>query len=273
MKRTLAFYGKGGIGKSTVASTLSLLFHRAGRKVLHVGCDPKHDSSYKLVARQDVRTVMDMLLAGPETELTKDDLVITGRTGVDCIETGGPNPGVGCAGRGITRMFEVVGRAGVLDDGYEVITYDVLGDVVCGGFAAPIRAGYAKEVFVVASGEIMSLFAANNICRAVENLSRSGARLAGLIPNLRGVPGEQETLALFAEAVGVRLLHAIPRDPLIQEAEMASQTVVEYDSESAAAAHYRTLFEEIEAVVPDPADPTPLDDGAFERFVAGAWSR
>jgi len=227
--RTFAIYGKGGIGKSTVASTLAVLFAQHGSRVLLVGCDPKHDSSYKVVERSKVRTVMGLLQQKGDDGVTREDVLMKGRVpGLTCIETGGPEPGVGCAGRGITRMFELLAELGLPGDGYDVIIYDVLGDVVCGGFAAPIRAGYAKEVYVVLSGEVMALYAANNICRAVQNHKRTGVRLGGLIANLRGVPNEERVLERFSRAVNVPLLPSIPRDPAILDAETALQTVVEY---------------------------------------------
>lgn len=270
--RTLAVYGKGGIGKSTVASTLAVLFARSGGRVLLVGCDPKHDSSYKVVERRLVRTVMGVLLAKGDEAVTRDDILLRSRVaGLTCIETGGPEPGVGCAGRGITRMFELLAELGLPGEDFDIVIYDVLGDVVCGGFAAPIRSGHAREVFIVLSGEVMALYAANNICRAVQNHRRSGVRIGGLVANLRGAPDELLVLDRFARKIGVPLLPAIPRDPLILEAEAASRTVIEHAPEAPVAARYQALFEAVATSAPAslPA-PTPLDDDGFERFVAEA---
>ncbi len=268
VSRTLAVYGKGGIGKSTVSSALAVSFARDGHRVLLVGCDPKHDTSYKVIDRRPATTVMD-LLRRKGNDVTRDDVLMPARVpGLTCIETGGPEPGVGCAGRGITRMFEILADLGLPGDDFDVVIYDVLGDVVCGGFAAPIRGGHAQEVYVVASGEVMALYAANNICRAVQNLRRSGARLGGLVPNLRGLPKEEEVIAGFCAAAGLNRLPGIPRDPSIQEAEAAALTIVEHAPSSAAALRYRALYDAIlandAATLPD---PHPLDDEGFEHFV------
>jgi len=266
--RTLAFYGKGGIGKTTVATNISVLFAKNGQRVLQVGCDPKHDSSYKLVPRDQVRTVMGLLAADGARTPTREQVVMHGRMAVDCVETGGPEPGVGCAGRGITRMFEVLSEAKVLEAGYEVVVYDVLGDVVCGGFAAPLRRGFAREVYVVASGEIMALYAANNICRAIATHARNGVALAGIIANLRGSSRERSTLQSFASRIGSRLLHAIPQHELVQQAERESRTVIEHAPESDIAHHYEALFAQVLATTQaDWCVPSPLEDAEFERFV------
>jgi nitrogenase iron protein NifH len=267
--RTLAIYGKGGIGKSTVAATLAVLFAQSGRRVLLIGCDPKHDTSYKVVERSAVRTVMGALQRRRDERVSLDDILMSGRVaGLDCIETGGPEPGVGCAGRGITRMFELIAQLGLPGDKYDVVIYDVLGDVVCGGFAAPIRGGHAREVYIVASGEIMALYAANNICRAVMNNRRTGVRVGGLVANLRNVRNEEQVLATFTSAVNIRLLPRIPRDPLIGQAEAALRTIVEHAPDSDTAACCRSMFAAIDSGGPDDwTEPTPLDDDGFDELV------
>ena len=271
--RTLAVYGKGGIGKSTVFSTLAGQFAAAGQRVLLIGCDPKHDSSYKVAHRSQVRTVMGVLQRLREDEVSRDDILLDSRfPGLKCIETGGPEPGVGCAGRGITRMFEVLEQLGLPGDECDVVMYDVLGDVVCGGFAAPIRSGWAREVFIVASGELMSLYAANNIARAVQNHRRRGSRIGGLIPNLRGVPREEFVLQRFAERLRLNLLPAIPRAREILAAETRARTVVETAPDSEAAVAFRSLFQAILSLdVTALETPAPLDDLGFEQFVAEMW--
>jgi len=267
--RVIAFYGKGGIGKTTVASCMSVLFARGGRRVLQLGCDPKHDSCYKLVPRGEVRTVMGALQTVRDRPLRKEDIIMPGHSSVHCIETGGPEPGVGCAGRGITKTFETLGEMKALDGAYDVVVCDVLGDIVCGGFAAPLRSGFANEVYIVLSGEVMAMYAANNICRAVLKYSRNGVALGGLVANLREVPNELEALEKFAATIGVRLLHPIPRDAAIQTAERASQTVLTFAPDSDAARNYETLFREIERLRPeDLVVPKPLDDAGFESFIS-----
>lgn len=271
--RTFAIYGKGGIGKSTVASNLSVSFAQAGMRVLQIGCDPKHDSCHKLVRRQDVRTVMSVLRDKGDHDVRIEDIVLKGRFGVDCVETGGPEPGVGCAGRGITRMFEILELTGVLRRGYDIVIYDVLGDVVCGGFAAPIRAGYAQEILIVASGEVMALYAANNICRAAGRFRRAGAVVAGVVGNLRGLPHETEMLARYATKVSLRLFSPIARDTLVQEAERAAQTVSEYAPESPAGRQYHELYQHIHGHdsamwEKDHGRCQPMDDDTFEDFVS-----
>jgi nitrogenase iron protein NifH len=176
---------------------------------------------------------------------------------------------VGCAGRGITKTFETLQEMGLPGNEYDVVVCDVLGDIVCGGFAVPMRSGFAKEIYIVLSGEVMAMYAANNICRAVVKYSRNGISLGGLVANLRDVPDEVVTLRRFADAVGARLLNPIPRDETIQLAERASQTVITFAPESDAAKNYKLLFGEIEKTGPsDCVIPKPLDDEAFEKFVS-----
>ena len=265
--RKLAFYGKGGIGKSTVTCNLSLLFARAGDRVLQIGCDPKADSSYSLVSG-DVHTVMEQWLEIGEQELTLSDCLLEGREGVDCIEVGGPTPGAGCGGRGITKAFELIGPA-ALGGQYDTILFDVLGDVVCGGFSVPMRAGYAEEVYIVTSGEGRALFAANNICWAVRRNARSGARLGGLIGNLRGLEGERELLSGFAAKIGAKVIACIPRDEAIVVAERDRQTVLEHAPDSAASRAFEALFAELGALTDeDTRPPTPLSRQEFDSCLA-----
>lgn len=228
--KKIAIYGKGGIGKSTVSSNLSAAFSLLGQKVLQVGCDPKADSTIHLVHGKAFTPALN-LIRDQETELRIDDLVHPGFHGVMCMETGGPTPGVGCAGRGIIATFKLMEELEVLETlTPDVVLYDVLGDVVCGGFAAPIREGYAEDVYIVTSGEKMSLFAAENISKAVKNFEDRGyARVRGVIFNSRGLDGETEKVQAFADSVGVPVIGRLPRSQEIMDYEDRSLTVVEGD--------------------------------------------
>ena len=190
--RKIAIYGKGGIGKSTTTSNLSAALSHMGYRVMQVGCDPKADSTKGLMGGKRIPTVLEQLRAKGEA-LTLEDVVFRGYNGVLCVESGGPTPGVGCAGRGIISAFEKLADLEAFETYQpDIVIYDVLGDVVCGGFAMPIRDGYAREVFIVSSGEMMALYAANNIAQAVRNFAGRGyARLGGLILNARNTENER----------------------------------------------------------------------------------
>ncbi len=268
--RIMAFYGKGGIGKSTTVSNLSALFAKSGERVLQFGCDPKADSSYSLVPGA-VTTVMDEWLERGESALKLEHCLLEGRHGVHCLEVGGPTPGSGCAGRGITKAFELVGNPEVLRQRYDVILFDVLGDVVCGGFSAPMREGYAEEVYVVTSGEIRSLYAANNISHAVVKNAPNGVKMGGLIGNLRGVVGETERLEKFAGLINSNVVHTIPRDPAVAEAESRRVPVIEFDESSPASAAFKRLYDRIAGMKPGRLHlPRPLLRSDFDRLLSEA---
>ncbi len=261
--RQIAFYGKGGIGKSTVAQNVAAaLAARRGRALMLVGCDPKADSTRLLTHDAPRETVLD-LLQKDEARPPKDKLVREGFAGVRCVEAGGPEPGVGCAGRGIIAAFDALDAAGAYADELDYVLYDVLGDVVCGGFAMPIRSGRAREVYLVASGELMSLYAANNICKGLVRYAAGGARLAGVICNSRNVTGERELVEAFARAVGSELLAVVPRSAEVQHAEICRQTVVEFAPESEQAEVYARLAGKIEEnesrCVPSPLSAEELE--------------
>lgn len=267
--RMMAFYGKGGIGKSTVVSNLSVLFARSGLRTLQFGCDPKSDSCYGLVPGRIV-TVMDIWLGRGEAGLKLEHCLMRGAEGVDCLEVGGPTPGSGCGGRGITKALELVGDPVALRERYDVILFDVLGDVVCGGFSAPMREGYADEVYIVTSGEVRALYAANNISWAVKRYARSGVRLGGLIGNLRGAPEEIDTIERLAGSIGTRLIRAIPRDPAVLDAERMRVSCVQHAPEAEASRAFVALHQAIQEI--DPAElppPRPLVRDEFDRIFAG----
>ena len=247
--RKIAIYGKGGIGKSTTTSNLSAALSHMGYKVMQVGCDPKADSTKGLMGGRRIPTVLEQLRSKGE-ELTLDDVVFRGYNGVLCVESGGPTPGVGCAGRGIISAFEKLADLEAFETYQpDIVIYDVLGDVVCGGFAMPIRDGYAREVFIVSSGEMMALYAANNIAQAVRNFAGRGyARLGGLILNARNTEKERETVAKAAEEIGIDVIQYIPRCGDIQKAEASGGTVFECLTESPMHQVYNELAQKILAI-------------------------
>lgn len=247
--RKIAIYGKGGIGKSTTTSNLSAALSHMGYKVMQVGCDPKADSTKGLMGGRRIPTVLEQLRSKGEA-LTLDDVVFRGYNGVLCVESGGPTPGVGCAGRGIISAFEKLADLEAFETYQpDIVIYDVLGDVVCGGFAMPIRDGYAREVFIVSSGEMMALYAANNIAQAVRNFAGRGyARLGGLILNARNTENERETVAKAAEEIGIDVIQYIPRCVDIQKAEVGGGTVFECLTESPMHQVYNELAQKILAI-------------------------
>ena len=229
----IAIYGKGGIGKSTMTSNLSAAFAYMGKKVIQIGCDPKADSTINLLGGKPLLPVMDYLRENDEEPDSIEAIAKEGYGGVLCIETGGPTPGLGCAGRGIIATFSLLEDL-CLFETYKpaVVLYDVLGDVVCGGFAAPIREGYAKKVLIVTSGEKMALYAAGNICSAVKNFEdRSYAKVAGIILNSRDVEGEAAKVEKFAQEKGLPIVARIPRSGDIIRFEDRGMTVIEGDPE------------------------------------------
>lgn len=246
----IAIYGKGGIGKSTTTSNLTAALIKKGYKVMQIGCDPKADSTKNLLGGKKISTVLDVIKEkGDDIELS--DIVIEGFGGALCVEAGGPTPGIGCAGRGIITAFEKLEEL----DAYsiykpDVIIYDVLGDVVCGGFAMPIRGGYAEHVFIVSSGEMMALYAADNISRAVKNFGTRGyAKLSGLILNSRNIENEEEIVQKAVEEMGTTIVKKMPRDKHVQLAEVDGKTVIEAFPECEMAEEYRNLADKVLEVV------------------------
>ena len=227
----IAVYGKGGIGKSTVTSNLAAAFALRGKKVIQIGCDPKADSTVNLLNGEHLVPVMNYLEANDQDPESIGEIAKEGFGGVLCIETGGPTPGLGCAGRGIVTTFALLESLELFETYKpDVVLYDVLGDVVCGGFAAPIREGYASKVLIVTSGEKMALYAAGNIKRAVDNFADRGyATVRGVVMNRRAVENEEEKVRAFAEANQLPIVADIPRSNDIIRFEDMGKTVIEGD--------------------------------------------
>ena len=243
----VAIYGKGGIGKSTVTSNLAAAFATMGKKVIQIGCDPKADSTINLLGGEPLRPVMNYMREEDEEPEKLEDISREGFGGVLCIETGGPTPGLGCAGRGIIAALETLEKKGAYEKYCpDVVIYDVLGDVVCGGFSMPMRRGYADKVFVITSGENMAIHAAANIAMAVENFKDRGyAQLGGLILNRRNVKNEEEKVAELAEDIHSKVIGTLSRSELVTDAEEQQKTVMEAYPNSPMAEEYRVLAKQI----------------------------
>ena len=263
--RKVAIYGKGGIGKSTTTQNTVAALVEMGKKVMVVGCDPKADSTRLLLGGLAQDTVLDTLREeGEDVEL--EDIRKPGFGGTLCVESGGPEPGVGCAGRGIITSINLLEQLGAYADDQELeyAFYDVLGDVVCGGFAMPIREGKAQEIYIVCSGEMMAMYAANNICKGIMKFAEAGGvPLGGLICNSRNVDNEKEMIDAFARKLGTQMIHFLPRDNDVQRAEINKKTVIDWNPEVPQAEEYRKLAGNIDKnemfVVPKPLEIPELE--------------
>ncbi|MBN2436310.1 MAG: nitrogenase iron protein [Spirochaetes bacterium] len=261
--RKIAIYGKGGIGKSTTTQNTVAGLAEMGKKVMVVGCDPKADSTRLLLGGLAQKTVLDTLREeGEDVEL--DDIIKDGYGATRCVESGGPEPGVGCAGRGIITSINLLEQLGAYEQDLDYAFYDVLGDVVCGGFAMPIREGKAEEIYIVVSGEMMAMYAANNICKGiVKYADAGGVRLGGLICNSRKVDNEFEMIEELAKSLGTQMIHFVPRDNMVQKAEIHRKTVIDFEPTHAQADEYRQLASKIDSndmrVIPTPLSIEDLE--------------
>ena len=262
--RQAAIYGKGGIGKSTTTQNLVAALAEAGKKVMIVGCDPKADSTRLILHAKAQNSVMELAAeAGSVEDLELEDVLSVGYGGIKCVESGGPEPGVGCAGRGVITSINFLEEEGAYE-GIDYVSYDVLGDVVCGGFAMPIRENKAQEIYIVCSGEMMAMYAANNIAKGIVKYANSGGvRLAGLICNSRNTDREDELIIALAEKLGTQMIHFIPRDNAVQHAEIRRMTVIEFDPTHKQADEYRALANKIvenkKFVIPTPITMDELE--------------
>lgn len=267
--RQLAIYGKGGIGKSTTTQNLTAGLAEMGKQIMIVGCDPKADSTRLVLGGLAQRTVLDTLREeGDDIDL--DQIMKTGYGNIRGVESGGPEPGVGCAGRGIITSINLLEQLGAYTDDLDYVFYDVLGDVVCGGFAMPIREGKAQEIYIVCSGEMMALYAANNISKGIlKYASTGGVRLGGLICNSRKVDGEADLVTAVAEKIGTQMIHFVPRDNAVQRAEINKKTVIDYSPQEPQADEYRTLAKKVDEnqmlVIPKPMKIDDLESILMEH--------
>lgn len=274
--RQIAFYGKGGIGKSTTSQNTVAAMAQMGKKIMIVGCDPKADSTRLILHAKAQSTIMEMAAEmGSVEDLELDDVLKKGYLGISCVEAGGPEPGVGCAGRGVITAINFLEEEGAYEEDLDFVSYDVLGDVVCGGFAMPIREGKAQEIYIVASGEMMAMYAANNISRGILKYANSGGvRLGGIICNERKCDREDELIEALAKKLNSQMIHFVPRDNVVQQAEIRRMSVVEYDPESKQAEEYRTLASKIVdnkmLNIPTPASMDELEELLMEFGIMDA---
>jgi nitrogenase iron protein NifH len=264
--KQVAIYGKGGIGKSTTTSNISAALAAAGYKVMQFGCDPKSDSTNTLRGGRYIPTVLDTLRE--RTTVKPEELIYEGFGGVYCVEAGGPAPGVGCAGRGIISAVELLKRQHIFEAlDLDIVIYDVLGDVVCGGFAVPIREGIAQHVFTVSSADFMAIYAANNLFKGIQKYSNSGgALLGGLIANSINAPYSKEIVDDFVAYTSTQVVEYIPRSVTVTQSELQGKTTIEAAPNSAQAAIYRSLATKIinhtESKVPTPLGVQELREWA-----------
>jgi len=280
--KQIAIYGKGGIGKSTIASNISAALNERGVNVMQVGCDPKRDSTRILAGGHLIPAVLeiyrDKLRHGQDAHaISLDDIIFKTPSGIYCVEAGGPEPGIGCAGRGVLTALQILKDLNAFDTySIDVAIYDVLGDVVCGGFAMPIREGFASEIYLVCSGGFMSIYAANNIARAVQRLARRGdTGLSGIICNSNGDEVLEHTVVpAFAQRLGSAFVEFVPRSPVIQACELEGRAVVEHAPHSEESAIFRDLARKVMEndvkVIPTPVEELPELEELYRQHLVRA---
>ena len=266
--RQVAFYGKGGIGKSTTSQNTLAALAEMGQKILIVGCDPKADSTRLILHAKAQNSILSLAAEkGSVEDIELEEVMKYGYQRIRCVESGGPEPGVGCAGRGVITAINFLEENGAYEN-LDYVSYDVLGDVVCGGFAMPIRENKAQEIYIVMSGEMMAMYAANNISKGILKYANSGGvRLGGLICNERQTDKELELAEALAKRLGSQLIHFVPRDNVVQHAELRRMTVVEYAPDSKQAEEYRTLAKKIHANAGKGVIPTPITMDELEDIL------
>ncbi len=264
MVKKICVYGKGGIGKSTVVSNMAVALSEMGKRVMVIGCDPKADSTRNIVGRR-IRTVLNEYKSNKNLSL--DNIIFKGYGGVYCVESGGPEPGVGCAGRGVIAAIDILDKLGAFEKiNPDVVIYDILGDVVCGGFAMPLQKNLADEVYIVTTSDPMALYAANNICKGIKRYSNRGARLGGIIYNERSVIQNSEIVEKFVKRVSTKIIGKIPMDERIVISESFKKTVIEKYNNSDISNTFRDLslniYNNKERTIPQ-----PMDDEEFDKFI------
>jgi nitrogenase iron protein NifH len=266
--RQIAFYGKGGIGKSTTSQNTLAALAEMDQRIMIVGCDPKADSTRLILHAKAQDTILSLAAeAGSVEDLELEDVLKVGYGNIKCVESGGPEPGVGCAGRGVITSINFLEENGAYED-LDYVSYDVLGDVVCGGFAMPIRENKAQEIYIVMSGEMMAMYAANNISKGILKYANSGGvRLGGLVCNERQTDKELELAETLAKRLGTTLIHFVPRDNIVQHAELRRMTVIEYAPDSKQADEYRSLAKKVHANVGKGVIPTPITMDELEDIL------
>ncbi|MDF2870763.1 MAG: nitrogenase iron protein [Anaerocolumna sp.] len=264
--KQIAIYGKGGIGKSTTTSNISAALSEMGYKVMQFGCDPKSDSTNTLRNGKYIPTVLDTLRE--RSTVRAQDVIYEGFNGIYCVEAGGPAPGVGCAGRGIITAVELFKQQKTFEElDLDYVIYDVLGDVVCGGFAVPIREGIAEHVFTVSSADFMSVYASNNLFKGIHKYSNSaGALLGGVIANSINAPYAKEIIDDFVKQTHTQVIEYVPRSVTVTQSELQGKTTIEAAPASAQADVYRSLATKIashtESKVPSPLSTNELREWA-----------